>query len=208
MREKVEHVWLTCRCSNLHGLLDCNPAEVWQSPCTGGAGRTRGAVHVLSPLQKEKYVVFLSNCRPTGFTEVVGVFCFHCLGRFVKVSGTQSKCQQPGNTCTFQFLIIDVSKNMAAKPSANDNHNKEFARPIRIVAGKPIVVLIGDNWWKLLASSLEPGRVLLEGSLCFQMERWIVITFRLISSSPLTLHGHHGNVCGPSCLDKNGFVLH
>lgn len=69
-----------------------------------------------------------------------------------------------------------------AEPSANDNHNEESARPIQIVAGKPIVVLSGDMGNSAL--SLEPGRVLLEGSLCFQMERWIVITFRLISSFP------------------------
>lgn len=41
---------------------------------------------------------------------------------------------------------------MAAEPSANDNHNEESARPIQIVAGKPIVVLSGDmgNSWPRL----------------------------------------------------------
>lgn len=39
---------------------------MWQSPCTGGTGTTRGAAHVLSPVRKEKYVVFLSNRNSEG----------------------------------------------------------------------------------------------------------------------------------------------
>lgn len=78
------------------------------------------------------------------------------------------------------------------------------------VAGKPIEALSDDRGEEspvpLFKTSKreEPGGFY----FVFPMAGWTVITFSLISSSPLTRRGHHGNVCGPSWLDENGFVLH
>lgn len=44
--------------------------------------------------------------------------------------------------------------------------------------------------------------------ILFSNWRWTVITFHLISLSPLTLRSHQGNVCGFFCLGENGFVQH
>lgn len=78
------------------------------------------------------------------------------------------------------------------------------------VAGKPIEALSDDRAVEPLSRSFKPPKE--KSQLAFilfsPMVGWTVITFNLISSSPLTLRGHHGNVCGPSWLDENGFVLH
>lgn len=52
---KVEYVW---HCSNLHGLLGFNPAEVWQSPCTGGNRKDKGGQRMFSVLYKKKTCCF------------------------------------------------------------------------------------------------------------------------------------------------------